>query len=282
MSAGTATSDEVFAAFEELDRLPAEVVRQALEPWTGPAPDVERLDDTMRRLHRLPPRTPALETLASVRDADVLDLGPVAEAQLRIAGKTWDGQDLEPEERLDGERDDSFAGTLERRVLGEGGRPLFDVMLFGEGSGVIFAADRTDVAGVLVDHRVEMRDRAARTALEQALTRAPSIPAPVSVSEAITLRRPTTQLELELTPTPEPEPEPEPEPTAKPKKKAAAAPKKKATTAKKKTAAAAAPKKKTKAAAEAEAEAAPPAKKKAAAKKTTAKKKTSAKKKAAD
>jgi hypothetical protein len=49
----------------------------------------------------------------------VLDLGPIAEEQLRIAGRTWDGLDLEPEERLDGEREDTFAGTLVLFTFGD-------------------------------------------------------------------------------------------------------------------------------------------------------------------
>src|SRR5688500_4822406 len=92
------TSDEVFIAFEELDALPVNEVRAALEPWLGPMPIV--------------PERPRLVTLAVTRDADVLDLDPIVAAQLRVAGRTWDGIDREPEERLDGELEGSFAGTL--------------------------------------------------------------------------------------------------------------------------------------------------------------------------
>ena len=254
LSEGTASSDEVFAAFEELDQLPPDVVRGAFEPWTGPAPDLERLDDQVRRAHRLPLRTPRLSTLESARDADVLDLGDIAEAQLRIAGKTWDGQDLDPFERLDGEREDSFAGTLERRVLGEAGKPLYDVLLFGEGSGVFFRAGATNVLGVIADHRIETTDRPARVALEQALV---GLPTGVEHVEQ-------EQLALPLTTTVDVEPDVDVDveavtvPMPKKKKKAAAAPKKKA---------AAAPKKKKAASAAAPAA---PKKKKAAAKKKKA------------
>ncbi|MFO0738464.1 MAG: hypothetical protein U0270_21395 [Labilithrix sp.] len=278
LSEGNASSDEVFAAFEELDHLPPDVVRGALEPWTGPAPDPERLDDQVRRAHRLPLRTPRLTTIDSARDADVLDLGDLAESQLRIAGKTWDGQDLEAFDRLDGEREDSFAGTLERRVLGENGRPLYDVLLFGEGSGVFFRSGTTQVLGVIADHCVETTDRPARLALEQALGRdAAPAPAPAPV-ERVTDRAAQKQLALPIDVAPPPAPpahasvettaqvDEEAEADAEAELEAAPAPKKKATkktAAKKKTAA---PKKKAAAAA--------PKKKKAAA--TTKKKKASA------
>ena len=169
LSAGTASAEDVFAAFEELDHMPADVVRTAFEPWTGPAPDLERLDDAVRRAHRLPLRTPRLRILSSMRDADILDLGEVAESQIRAAGKTWDGLDLDAFDRLDGERAESFAGSLERRVLGEvGDKPLYDAILFNHGA-VVFRAGTTHVAAVVADQRVESTDRAARPALELAL-----------------------------------------------------------------------------------------------------------------
>ena len=136
------TSEEVFAAFEELDQLPSDVVRAALESATGPAPDPERLDDAIRRAHGFPARALHLRTVAVTKDADIFDLGPVAEQQLRLAGKAWDGRDLEPEERLDGEIEDSFAGTLEHHVLVDaerpGAGPLFDVLRYAGDAGTIF------------------------------------------------------------------------------------------------------------------------------------------------
>jgi hypothetical protein len=261
LSEGTATADEVFAAFEELDHLPPEIVRDALEPWTGPAPDLERLDDTMRRAHRLPLRTPRLATLGSARDADVLDLGDLAEQQLRIAGRTWDGQDLDAFERLDGERDDSFAGSLERRVLGEGKEPLYDVILFGDGAGVIFRANTVTVLGVIADHRVETTDRPARLALEVALG---GPPAKVEHVEQEQLALPI----LEAAPVEVEEEAPKPKKKVAAKKKAAAAEKPKKKAAVKKKTAAEKPEKAAKPAAK--------PKKKAAAKTATKKKKAAA------
>ncbi len=253
LSAGSASSDEVFTAFAELDALPADVVREALEPWVGPAPDIDRLDDVTRRVHGLPPRPLRLRTASVAKDADVLDLGPVAEQQLRLAGKSWDGVDREPEERLDEEVEGNFAGTLERRVLADAEAPngaaLFDIIRYHEGDGVVFRAGTADPIGLIADGRVEMTDRRARVAIEEALA------APVAPQ----------QLELELgrPAAPEPEVEAAPPPkkkraaakkpaaastastkkkTATTKKKAAAAPKKKAAASTKKTST---PKKKT-------------------------------------
>lgn len=179
------TSDEVFTAFAELDALPEDVVRDALEPWLGSAPDVERLDDATRAAHGFPPRKLRLRTLALVKDADVLFLGSVAEEQLRIAGRSWDGVDLEPEERLDEETEHSFAGTLEHRTLAadddEAGTPLFEVMRFLGDAGVIFRAGTVVPIGYIADGRVEVADARIRAALEEALQDAPedATPAPV-------------------------------------------------------------------------------------------------------
>ncbi len=167
------SSTDVFDAFWQLDELPVEEVRDALAPWTGPLPDFERLDSATRRAHGMPPKPLRLRTLSVVTDADILDLGPLAEEQLRLAGKSWDGADLAPEDRLDGELEGSFAGTLERRVLADtevaGDVPLFDVVLFAEDAGVVFAAGTTKVVAFIAYRKVEMRDRRVRTALEDAL-----------------------------------------------------------------------------------------------------------------
>lgn len=169
LGAGLASSEEVFAAFAELDALPPEVVRKAMDAWVGPAPDPERLDDATRRAHGLPPRRLVLKTHAIARDADLFDLGPIAEAQLALAGKSWDGLDLPAEERLDGEVEGSFAGTLVRRVLGDGHTPRYDVLTFADGAGVVFRADTTDVLAFIADGRVETRDRQLREAVEASL-----------------------------------------------------------------------------------------------------------------
>jgi hypothetical protein len=167
------SSEDVFAAFEELDGLPSEVVRTALAASTGPAPDPESLDDETRRAHGWPPRPLRLRTVAITMDADIFDLGSIAEEQLRVAGKAWDGRDLSAEERLDGEIDDSFAGTLAHRVLADaekpGSAPLFDVLTYAGDAGSIFRAGTTELVGAIAYGVVEMSDRRSRVAIQEAL-----------------------------------------------------------------------------------------------------------------
>jgi hypothetical protein len=173
LRASEPSSAEVFDAFWELDKLPVDEVREAMAEWVGPLPERDRLDAATRRAHGLPMRRLRLRTLSIARDADVLDLGPIAEEQLRLAGKSWDGADLAPEERLDGEVEGSFAGTVARRVLADADAPdetpLFDVLSFAGDSGVVFAAGTTNVVALIAYHKVEMKDRRTRVALQEAL-----------------------------------------------------------------------------------------------------------------
>jgi hypothetical protein len=184
LRAGPETSDEVYIAFAELDELPEDVVRAALEPWLGPGPDIEHLDDATRAAHGFPPRKLRLRTLAIVKDADVLFLGPVAEEQLRVAGRSWDGVDTEPEERLDEDAEHSFAGTLEHHTLVAAfdatDTPLFEVVRFLGDAGVIFRAGTAKPIGYIADGRVEVSDARICAAIDEAL-RAEPAPAPVPV-----------------------------------------------------------------------------------------------------
>lgn len=239
------SAERVFEAFEELDELAPDVVRAELATWLGPSSDPEALDDATRRAHKMPPRPLRLAIVSVTRDADLFDLGPVAEEQLRLTGKAWDGQDLAPEERLDGEIEGSFAGSLEHRVLADASdtsaRPLYDVVLHDGGNGIVFHAGTTRVAAMLADGVVESRDARARAALAQNLAEAPGAPTaePVALSAVVEAAAPEAEPDVEATEAEEPEAEEpeaeEAEAPAKPKKRAAAAKKpaaKKATAAK--------------------------------------------------
>ena len=176
-------SREMYEAFYELDSLPTDVVRAELAEWMGPLPDVDQLDAATRRALRLPPPALRLSTMSLANDADIFDLGSIAEEQVRLAGRTWDGLDMAAEERLDGELEGSFAGTLQRVVLADADAtptaPLFDVVLFAEDAGVVFAAGTTALLALIAYGKVEMRDQRTRVAIESALAARGSTPAPV-------------------------------------------------------------------------------------------------------
>lgn len=260
------SAEKVFEAFEELDALAPELVRDELATWLGPSSDPEALDDATRLAHKMPPRALHLAILTVTKDADLFDLGEVAEEQLRLTGKAWDGQDLAAEERLDGEIEGSFAGSLEHRVLADASdpsaRPLYDVVLHDGGNGIVFHAGTTRVAAMLADGVVEIRDPRARIALTENLAAVPATPSaePTTLRVQLSLIEPDVE-ELAVA-------APATEEPAKPKKRAAAA---------KKTAAAAerGPAKKT-TAKKTTAKRASAAEKKPAAKKTASKKSTAA------
>jgi hypothetical protein len=188
---GEPSSAEVFEAFAEFDALPRDVVRDALASWMGPLTDTERMDNATRVAHGLPLHPLRLRTLEITKDADVLDGGSIAEEQLRLAGKTWDGVDLAPEDRLDGELEGSFAGTLERHVLADadapGNTPLFDVLLFAEHAGVVFDAGTTKQIALIAYGKVETRDRRTALGIEQAIA------APTSMADAPIAEAPVAQ-----------------------------------------------------------------------------------------
>lgn len=190
---GEPGSAEVFDAFWKLDELSVEVVRDAVASWMGPLSSLDQLDPATRLALKLPPRALRLRTLSVVRDADILDLGPVAEDQLRLAGKSWDGVDLAPEERLDGEVEGSFAGTLERRVLADaeahGAIPLFDVLLFAGDAGVVFAAGTTQKVALMAYGKVELRDPRTRVAIEEALALPDAFPSEDIPPQPVTVAR---------------------------------------------------------------------------------------------
>lgn len=273
-----AGSEDVFAAFEELDALPAEVVASVLTPWTGPAPDPQQLDAATRRAHGFPPLPLEVHTIRILKPKRADELGRVGQEQVRVAGTTWDGLDLDASARLatDGS-ESSFAGTLEHRVVSdEDGQPLFDVLLYAGDSGAIFRAGTTEVVGAIAYGTVELKDRRARVALQESLaTTEPEVVTPKAkpVPEVVAAPKPVAAKPVAAKPVApvealDEEEEEAPISSEAPTKRVLATkPAAKTKVAAKKTTAAAS--KKT-----AKAEAAP-------AKKTAAKKKTAAAKKAA-
>lgn len=194
LAKGFHSSEEVFAAFESLDALDPDIVRAALLQWTGVSSDPDSLDDATRRAHGLPPRRLRLRTTRIVRDADLLDLGPVVEEQVRVAGRSYDGLDLSAEERLDGEREDvSFAGSLALRTLADEeapNRPLFDVLHLTDDAGLVFRAGTAEIVGTIAYGTVEIADRQAREAIQRALSEPPPPEAEMVALEAFDQEEP--------------------------------------------------------------------------------------------
>lgn len=214
-------SVEMYEAFRELDSLPVDVVRAELAEWMGPLPDLDQLDAPTRVRFGLPLRPLRLVVASTTRDADIFDLGALAEDQVRLACKSWDGADLPAEERLDGELEGSFAGTLQRLVLADAesarGAPLFDVVLFAEDAGAVFASGTTTQLALIAYGKVEMRDRRTRAAIEGALGAVPASDAPPPVAATEPPKK-TSNKTASKTAAPR---SPRPKPVAKAKKTAA-------------------------------------------------------------
>jgi hypothetical protein len=102
------------------------------------------------------------------------------------------------------ELEGSFAGTLEHRVLGDSDAPeeppLFDVLLFAEDAGVVFAAGTTRIVALIAYRKVEMRERRARLALEQAIAAPTDVAAVHPVEESCTVLAPPEGLAKKTAP----------------------------------------------------------------------------------
>ena len=174
------TSEQVFEAFEALDALPASEVKAALVPITGPAPDPEALDESVRVVHGFPLAPVALHCTVRLLPVRAEHLALVGREQIVKAGKQWDGVALDAAGRMS---DPIFADGLETRSFADAkGRGVFDVVLHGGDTGTIFAAGTSNVVGAIAYGSIELRDRARRLGLEKALAESASMtPAPLAV-----------------------------------------------------------------------------------------------------
>ena len=105
----------------------------------------------------------------------------VQREQLRFAGKEFDGQDLDAEERLavDG-GESSFAGLIQFRTIADAkGKPVYDALLFMGDAGIVFETGTTERVGALSEGELVVGDRTLREALHRVLY----APAPLSVRE---------------------------------------------------------------------------------------------------
>jgi hypothetical protein len=129
---------------------------------------VERLrevgDDVARRavdeIVLATPEPIALYVSRTVKPKSVADLDAIAQEQLRIAGRGYDGHDLPAEERLarNGE-ETSFAKFVELRTVVDAARvPLYDLWIYMFDSGSIFAAGTTREIGAISQGGVVLRE----------------------------------------------------------------------------------------------------------------------------
>ncbi len=176
---------EVFEAFEQLDELPADVVRSVLVSVTGPAPDPDQLDAATRRAHGFPELPLVFRCTSALHPSMLEELNRVEQDQLRAAGTSWDGLDLPPSARIaPNGGEPSFAGSLElKRFAFADGSPALDVVLYLEDSGAIFDSGTSRIVGAVAYGVVEMKDKAARTGLQNVLSTQPD-PAALARAEA--------------------------------------------------------------------------------------------------
>jgi hypothetical protein len=123
------------------------------------------------------------------KPASARDLSKIQREQLRFAGKEFDGEDLDAEERLavDG-GESSFAGLIQFRTIADaGGKPIYDALLFMGDAGIVFETGTTDRVGALSEGELVVGDRALRDALHRVLY----APAPLSVRE-VPKKKPAT------------------------------------------------------------------------------------------
>ena len=177
---------EVFEAFEQLDDLPADVVRAVLVSLTGPAPDPEQLDAVTRRAHGFPAPPLLLRCTSASSPKAVEELNRIEQEQLRRAGTAWDGLDLPTSARLakDGS-EATFAGALELKSFADAdGTVSFDVVLHGEGSGAIFKGGTSEVIGAVAYGVVELSDKLSRVGVQAVLASKPDPAAEARVKAA--------------------------------------------------------------------------------------------------
>jgi hypothetical protein len=110
------------------------------------------------------------ENKVDVTDASMLT--DLDQAQLREAGKRYDGNDLPAEARI-GPEDDEESGALFRitrwSIVSEDGATRYDAWFYQVDSGTIFAGGTTDVVAEIVQFGLECTDATVRAAIHPAL-----------------------------------------------------------------------------------------------------------------
>ena len=108
------------------------------------------------------------------------ELSAVERAQLQAAGKSYDGEDLPVEARLEGDGSDeiegSFAGFCDHWKVVDGAQHLYDAWFFMVDSGAMFRAGTTDEVAAIIQFGLECEDPQLRIAIGAALVEAKLLP----------------------------------------------------------------------------------------------------------
>lgn len=123
-----------------------------------------------------------LRIAAALRPKRLDELDAHQQRQLRVAGRGHDGQDLPPTARLAPrpkasapDAGSSFAGELELlRLADAAGKVLYEVVICGPDSGVVFRPRTTTAVAELVQGGVACNDRALKERLRRVLASRPT------------------------------------------------------------------------------------------------------------
>ncbi len=101
-------------------------------------------------------------------------------AQLRHAGKLWDGEDRPVEERMaeggPDEAEGSFAGFCNVWKVVDGDQHVYDAWLYMVDSGTVFRAGTTEDVASVIQFGLECPDPAVRAQLGSAMVEAKLLP----------------------------------------------------------------------------------------------------------
>jgi hypothetical protein len=112
--------------------------------------------------------------------SDLSQLTEVQRAQLRLVGRYYDGQDLDPGERLAGERAEeseaSFLGFCSLWRVVEGEREAYDAWFVNVDSGTFFRANTTEKVAAIIQFGLECEDPVLEAELGPAMVEAKLLP----------------------------------------------------------------------------------------------------------
>jgi hypothetical protein len=115
-----------------------------------------------------------------VDEREIIDAGglsPIERAQLRAAGRLYDGEDLDAGARLAGDDEESsFRGCCTLWRVVDGDEPRYDAWLYQVDSGTFFRAGTTEVVAEVIQFGLECADAEVRRELGPAMVAAGMLP----------------------------------------------------------------------------------------------------------